>query len=118
MSAIERLQRFAVSVHGPHVYINFSGADGGRASALFQIGVDECSEIFVGRLATLPDSMQIEEHISGETKSSPDPVCRGVLLLHLNHPNRAFFIGDDGVEEFGMRNGEEKEGERIVRKAR
>ncbi len=103
---MQRAERFAVSVHSAHIHVNFACAEGGGSSALFQVGVDQSSEILVARPALFPDIVQREIHVARQAERAPNPMAGRIVLLHLDLAHFAAGVGDHGVKKFRVRHGE------------
>ena len=99
-------QSFAISMDGADVDVNLSGANARGAAPLFQVRIDQRAEIFIFRIAALPEFGEVEEDGAGRSDGSPDPGRRGGGLLHLNESHAAFVVGEDGVKKFRVGDGE------------
>jgi len=105
--SVKCLDRFAVSMYGPYVYIGLAGANRRRAAALLQVRIDQRPEVLIRRLAVLPDPVQFEINIARKAERAPNPLSSGVVLFHLNHLDGAHLIRDHCVKKFRMRNRKE-----------
>src|SRR3954453_19841752 len=100
----EQPNRFPVAVKSTDINIGVSGADAPGAPALGQVGIDQSADVLVDSAAPAPECVQPKHDGAGDLKCTPDPVRYRLACLYTNFAHTPLFIGEDGVEQFRLRN--------------
>src|SRR6185437_5739644 len=113
-AAAEEPDRLPVAVKGSHIDVGFSGLDARGLAALRQPGVDQSTDIFIAAAACAPEVMKLMIDAPRHAEGAPDPTRGRMARFDIDSRYAPALVGDHGIEELRMIDGEEKERQPVI----